>query len=68
MADDGRGVQALVVRIDCAVARPDGSTYHVTWSLDRSRGRKPVDSNEVIRRHGWSACAPTRIRLEPARF
>jgi hypothetical protein len=50
--DDGRDVQALVVRIGGTTDRPYGSTYHVTWTLDRSRGRKPVESNDVIREHG----------------
>jgi hypothetical protein len=37
-ADDGSGVQALVVAIEGATARPDGGTFHVTWSL--ADGRK----------------------------
>ena len=67
-ADGEGGVQALVVRIDGTTTRPDGATYHITWSLDRSRGRKPVESNDVIRSHGWTECAPVPIRLKPARF
>ena len=46
--DDGEGVQALIVRINGSTQRPDGGTYHITWSIDRSAGRKPVDSNAVI--------------------
>jgi hypothetical protein len=47
-ADDS--LEALVVRKRTAVGqnRPDGKPYHITWSLDRSKGRKPVDSNAVI--------------------
>jgi hypothetical protein len=41
-ADDLKGVQALVMEIACSVTRPDGSIYHITWSLDRAAGRKPV--------------------------
>jgi hypothetical protein len=67
-ADDRRGVQALVVRLGGTTRRPDGGTYHITWSLDRSRGRKPVHSNDVIGRHGWTACTPVPISLKPARF
>ena len=64
LADDGRGVQALVVEIGGTTRRPDGSTYHITWSL--ADGRKPVESNDVICAQGW-APAPVRhrIRLEP---
>ena len=56
--DDGRGVQALVLRIAGTTARPDGSRWHVTWSLDRAAGRKPVESNTVIAERGWSAVDP----------
>lgn len=53
IVDDGEGVQAVVVEINDTTARADGSTYHVTWSIDRDRGRKPVHSNDVIRKLGW---------------
>jgi len=67
--DDQEGVQALVVSIGGTTDRPDGSTYHITWSLDRARGRKPVESNEVIRRLGWRELPePISIRLQPARI
>lgn len=67
--DDGAGVQALVVRIGGTTTRSDGSTYHITWSLDRSRGRRAVESNDVIARLGWRPLAePIPIRLHPARF
>lgn len=65
-ADDGRGVQALVVRIGGTTERPDGGTYHLTWSL--APGRRAVESNEVIRAHGWEPVAPIPIRLEPKDF
>jgi hypothetical protein len=67
--DDGHGVQALVVRIGSTTDRPDGSTYHITWSLDRASGRRAVESNDVIARLGWRSLAdPVPIRLIPARF
>lgn len=67
--DDGTGVQALVVRIGGSTDRGDGSTYHITWSIDRARGRRPVESNDVIARLGWrSLPEPIPIRLSPARF
>jgi hypothetical protein len=68
-ADDGKGVQALVVAIDGSTDRPDGSTYHITWSLDRAAGRKPIESNDVIARLGWRPIAgPIPIRITPARI
>lgn len=67
--DDGAGVQALVVRIGGTTDRPDGSTYHITWSLDRAAGREARESNEVIARLGWRPlAAPIAIRLDPARL
>ncbi|MBP0493198.1 hypothetical protein [Roseomonas indoligenes] len=67
VADDGSGVQALVVEIGATTRRPDGSTWHITWSL--GSGRKPVESNEVIRRHRWTPLDhPRDVRLQPAVF
>jgi hypothetical protein len=66
MADDGRGVQALVVEIGGTTDRPDGSTYHITWSL--ADGRRAVESNDVIRERGWTAVERQRVRLEPRLF
>lgn len=66
---DGEGLQAMVVAIDGTTDRPDGSTYHITWSLDRARGRKPVESNDMIAERGWRPLnQPVPIRIEPARF
>lgn len=65
--DDGKGVEAMVVTIDGTTDRPDGSTYHITWSL--GRGRRAVESNDVLRECGWSELdRPIPIQLTPARF
>lgn len=55
-SDDGAGVEAMVVRIDGSTERPDGGTYHITWSLEE--GREARESNDVIVSHGWAALAP----------
>lgn len=66
-SDDGKGVDAMVVMIDGSTDRPDGSTYHITWSL--ADGRKARESNDVIRERGWSAFdPPIPVTIEPARF
>ena len=65
-ADDGAGVQALVVAIGGSPARPDGGTYHITWSL--GPGREARESNEVIAQRGWAplpAPAPVTLRPKP---
>ena len=61
VADDGAGVQAAVVEINGSSTRKDGSTYHITISIDRSAGRKPVDSNRVIKEKGWTKIQPFTI-------
>jgi hypothetical protein len=66
-ADDGRGVEAMVVSIGGTTDRPDGSLWHVTWSL--AEGRKAQESNDVLAAQPWERFdLPMPIRLEPARF
>ena len=66
-ADDDAGVEAMVVAIDGDPARPDGSTFHITWSL--GEGRRARESNDVLRVRGWQAFdQPTPITLTPARM
>jgi hypothetical protein len=63
-ADDGLGVQALVVAIAGSPARPDGGTFHITWSL--AEGREARESNAVIAMQGWTSIgAPVALRLYP---
>ena len=66
-ADDGESLECLVVSIDGTTDRPDGSTYHVTWSL--GPGRRARESNDVLCEHGWKPLEkPLPIQLHPARF
>lgn len=63
-ADDGRSLECMVVELDGTTDRPDGSTYHITWSL--AEGRKAKESNDVIAARGWTSLeAPIPVRLEP---
>lgn len=65
-ADDGKGVEALVVAIDGETARPDGSTFHITWSL--GDGRRARDSNDVLKERSWLEFDhPRAVILTPAR-
>lgn len=66
-ADDGAGVQAAVVRVGGQTHREDGKRYHVTISIDRSRGRKPVHSNDVVNR-GFTEVEPFEIEASPQLF
>jgi hypothetical protein len=66
-ADDGDSLECLVVELDGTSNRPDGSTYHITWSL--GAGREARESNDVLRERGWQPIdAPIPIELDPARF
>jgi hypothetical protein len=65
-ADDEVGVQALVVLIDGGEARPDGGTFHITWSL--APGREARESNDVIAARGWTplqTSVPVRLLPKP---
>ena len=65
--DDDHGVEALVVSIDGATDRPDGSTYHVTWSLGPRR--RAVESNEVLANGPWQPFRePIPLKLTPSRW
>lgn len=66
-ADDGSGVQALVVAIDGKTARPDGSVFHITWSL--AAGRRARESNDLLKGGGWTPLpTPIPIKTTPARI
>jgi hypothetical protein len=66
-ADDGKSLECLVTSIDGSTDRPDGSTYHITWSL--GPGRRAKESNDVLRDRGWNPIeTPIPIHLEPARW
>ena len=68
-ADDGDSLECMVVTINGTIDRPDGSTFHITWSLDKSKGRQARESNDVLKQRGWSNLPePLPIKLEPARF
>ena len=66
-ADDGDSLEAMVLAIDGTVDRPDGSIFHITWSL--GPGRRARESNDVLREKGWGRLAkPVPITLQPACF
>ena len=66
-ADDGDGVEAMVVTVDGTTDRPDGSTFHITWSI--GPGRRAKESNDVIRDRGWAEFdEKIPVTVEPARF
>lgn len=60
-------LEAYVVEINGSITRPDGKVYHITWSLDRSKGRKPVHSNNLIA-SGWEPIQAVPVQLKPKFF
>ena len=51
--------EVLVVAINNNVGRRDPTNlYHITLSIDRSKGVKPKDSNDILRSIGWSKSTP----------
>jgi len=59
------GLEALVVEVNGTSKRADGKMLHITLSLDRNKGKKPVHSNELISKHGFEHVTPIPIHLTP---
>jgi len=58
--DSGDGLEALVVSVNGKTKRPDGSKYHITWSLDPER-YSPKDSNELLQNSYWYTMSLPRV-------
>ncbi len=68
-ADDEDSLECMVVTVDGATNRPDGSTFHITWSLDKSKGRQARESNDLLKERGWSPFdRAIPVTIEPAKF
>ncbi|MGV3511719.1 MAG: hypothetical protein ACO1OX_06905 [Novosphingobium sp.] len=64
--DDGTGVEAYVVAMDGSTQRPDGGTWHITWSL--AEGRAARESNAVIAEHVLAKVNPIVLQLTAAHW
>lgn len=64
--DSGDGLEAFVVMVNGEKRRPDGGTYHITWSIDSDSGYKPKDSNELIRKNRYTIIRHIPIQTKPA--
>jgi hypothetical protein len=64
--DNGDSVEGLLVEIDGSVYRPDGSKFHITWSIDKDKGAKPVDTNRYV--NDAKMITPIDISVEPKIF
>lgn len=63
-ADSKDGIEALVVEINGHKQRSDGKLYHITLSLDRHLGKKPVHSNDLVNKN-FDHISPIAIHLIP---
>lgn len=66
--DDGDSLEAMVVAIDGETGRPDGSVFHITWSLDKMKGRQARESNDLVKDCDWRPMEVIPVKLDPARF
>lgn len=53
--------EALIVSMNDMTIRPGGGFYHVTLSIDRAAGAKPVYSNTLIKEKEWTTVHPFRV-------
>lgn len=63
--DSGDGIEAVVVEINGSTKRPDGKLFHITLSLDRSKGKKPFHSTDMVNKK-FTHISPIVIHLTPA--
>ena len=63
-AQDKR-VDCVVVEVNGSHERPSGGVYHVTLSVDRSQGGKPVLSNRLLK-GGWVQLEPFTLTVTPS--
>jgi hypothetical protein len=69
--DDDIGIQALKVKINDSTIRPDGKNFHITWSLDPSKGAKPYMSNLLFQDsfvNQRSIDPPIIVQIKPQYF
>lgn len=57
-------LETLIVEIDGRVQRPDGKVFHCTWSMDKAKGRKAKESNDLIAGGGWKQVTPVTVTGE----
>jgi len=65
-ANDGEKIEGLLCQVDGKLERSDGKYFHITWSLDKSKGAKPVDTNNILKKA--SLVVPIEIDVTPKLF
>lgn len=62
--DSGDGIEALVVSVDGSTDRPDGRTFHITWSL-QPEVYSAKHSNELLKSKRYTLVLPQLIDVTP---
>jgi len=63
--DSGDGIEALLVAVNGETKRPDGSTYHIIWSLERDK-YKLCDSNHLVETYQhYIMSLPDELKTRP---
>lgn len=62
--DSGDGLEALVVSVNGSTTRPDGKTFHITWSLDPDM-YKPVHTNDLLQKKRFTVIRAIPISGTP---
>lgn len=56
-------LECVVVEVNGSLDRPRGGIFHITLSLDRNQGAKPVQSNRLLKK-GWQNIEPFELFVE----
>lgn len=46
--NNGDGIEGFLVEVNGSSDRPSGGKYHITWSINRDKGYKPVNTNDYV--------------------
>ena len=60
---ENQRLECAVVEVNGSTNRPKGGVFHITLSLDRTLGAKPVQSNHLLKK-GWHDIKPFDLLVE----
>lgn len=64
---DNIGIEGLIVEVNGTLFRPDNKIYHITWSLSRAKGYRPVDMNLILQGYSINRFNEFKIEVEVIR-
>jgi hypothetical protein len=63
--DDGRALQALMIRVQSYIDSPGGGLFHMLWSADTEQPLDPAIVDQAISTVGWRQTPLLPIQLTP---